>query len=261
MSAWTRITTEQRGHVYLIGLNRPEKLNAADEQMLQEISLAYGELDKNPQLRVGLVFAHGDHFTAGLDLNDVGPKLASGALAMVPEGGLDPWGMSTRQVSKPVVMAIQGTCFTLGVELALASEIIVAAENARFAQLEVTRGILPFGGGTIRFPQAAGWSNAMRYLLTGESFDANEAMRMNLVTEVVAAGQEFNRALELATRIAEQAPLAVQATLASARGMTPEADREKLMVVDRLKKLMKTNDVQRGMQAFVSKTPAKFEGD
>ncbi|MEY3624642.1 MAG: hypothetical protein RL696_23, partial [Actinomycetota bacterium] len=121
MSTWTRITTEQRGHVYLIGLNRPEKLNAADEQMLQEISLAYGELDKNQQLRVGLVFAHGDHFTAGLDLNDVGPKLASGALAMVPEGGLDPWGMSTRQVSKPVVMAIQGTCFTLGVELALAS--------------------------------------------------------------------------------------------------------------------------------------------
>ncbi|MEY3625011.1 MAG: hypothetical protein RL696_392, partial [Actinomycetota bacterium] len=113
----------------------------------------------------------------------------------------DPWGMSTRQVSKPVVMAIQGTCFTLGVELALASEIIVASENARFAQLEVTRGILPFGGGTIRFPQAAGWSNAMRYLLTGDSFDATEAMRMNLVNEVVAAGQEFNRALELATRI------------------------------------------------------------
>ena len=96
MSMKTRITTETRGHVFLIGLNRPDKMNAADEQMLHELSLAYGELDRNPDLRVGLVFAHGDHFTAGLDLNDVGPKLAAGNLQMVPEGGLDPWGMVTQ---------------------------------------------------------------------------------------------------------------------------------------------------------------------
>ncbi len=80
----TRITLETQGHVLLIGLNRPEKLNAADEQMLHELSLAYGQLDTDPNLRVGLVFAHGDHFTAGLDLQDVGPKLAAGKLQMVP---------------------------------------------------------------------------------------------------------------------------------------------------------------------------------
>jgi enoyl-CoA hydratase/carnithine racemase len=259
MSTTTKITLEVRDHILLIGLNRPEKLNAADEEMLHGLALAYGQLDADPNLWVGLVFAHGDHFTAGLDLMDVGPKLAAGKLTMVPEGGLDPWGMSTRQVAKPVVMAIRGTCFTLGVELALASEIVIAATDSKFAQLEVARAILPFGGGTIRFPRAAGHANALRYLLTGESFGAQEALRMNLVTEVVEPGQEFDRALELAQAIAAQAPLAVQATLASARAS--DTDAEKQEVFRRLGKLMQTKDVQRGLEAFMTKQPARFEGN
>lgn len=260
MSMATRVTTETRGHVFLIGLNRPEKMNAADEQMLHELSLAYAELDKNPDLWVGLVFAHGDHFTAGLDLHDLGPKMATGKMTMVPKGGLDPWGMTTRQVSKPVVMAIQGTCYTLGIELALASEIVVASENSKFAQLEVSRGILPFGGATLRFPKAAGWSGAMRYLLTGDTFDAETALKMRIVTELVPSGTQFDRALELANRIADQAPLAVQQTLDSARAIYSE-EREKLALASRLSKLMVTNDVQRGMQAFATKTKAEFEGN
>ena len=260
MSTATRITTEVRGHIFLIGLNRPEKLNAADEQMLQELSLAYGELDSNPDLWVGVVHAHGDHFTAGLDLHDLGTKMATGKMTLVPKGGIDPWGMTTKQVSKPVVMAIQGTCFTLGIELALASEIVIAAENSKFAQLEVSRGILPFGGATLRFPNAAGWSQAMRYLLTGDSFDAEQAREMRVVTEVVPVGLQLDRALELAQKIADQAPLAVQQTLDSARAIYSD-DREKLMLASRLGVLMKTNDVQRGMQAFATKTKAKFEGN
>jgi len=227
MSKTTKVTLEVRDHILLIGLNRPEKLNAADEEMLHGLSLAYGQLDADPNLRVGLVFGHGDHFTAGLDLMDVGPKLAAGKLSLVPEGGLDPWGMSTRQVRKPVVMATRGTCFTLGVELALASEVVIAASDSKFAQLEVARAILP--------------------------------LRMNLVTEVVEPGQEFERALELAGRIAAQAPLAVQATLASGRNADTEAERQK--VFERLASLMQTNDVQRGLQAFMTKQPAKFEGN
>lgn len=260
MSEATRITTEVRGHLFLIGLNRADKLNAADEQMLHELSHAYAELDKNPNLRVGVVHAHGDHFTAGLDLHDLGPKMAEGKMTLVPKGGLDPWGMTTKQVSKPVVMAIQGTCFTLGVELALASEVVIAAENCRFAQLEVSRGILPFGGATLRLPKAAGWSKAMRYLLTGDSFDAEQALDMRVVTEVVPLGQQLERAIEIAERIAEQAPLAVQQTLESARAVYSE-EREKLTLASRLGKLMVTKDVQRGMQAFATKTKAKFEGN
>jgi enoyl-CoA hydratase/carnithine racemase len=259
MSPSTKITLETRGHVLLIGLNRPDKLNAADLEMLQSLSMAYGQLDSDPNLRVGLVHAHGDHFTAGLDLMDIGPKMASGQLNLVPEGGLDPWGIATKQVSKPVVMAIRGTCYTLGVELALVSDIVVAADDAKFAQLEVSRGILPFGGGSFRFPKAAGWSNAMRYLLTGDSFGAQDAHRFNLVTEVVEVGQELDFALELAIKIANQAPLAVQATLASARAGDTAQEKAQLMI--RLGKLMQSNDVRRGMEAFMTKQPAKFEGN
>ena len=242
----------------MIGLNRVEKMNAADEELLTELSLAYGELDRNPELRVGLVFAHGDHFTAGLDLIDLGPKLATGNLQLVPEGGLDPWGVTTRQVSKPVVMAIQGTCYTLGVELALASDIVVAAENSKFAQLEVARGIMPFGGATLRFGRVAGHANAMRYLLTADSFDAQEAHRLGLVTEVVAVGEQLERAMALAERISAQAPLAVQATLASARA-NPETEAAEIM--PRLGALLRTKDVQRGLEAFMTRQPAKFEGN
>ncbi|MEK9536259.1 MAG: crotonase/enoyl-CoA hydratase family protein [Aquiluna sp.] len=255
----TKITTEQIGHIYKIGLNRPEKMNAADEQLLHELSLAYGELDRNPELWVGVVHAHGDHFTAGLDLFDVGPKMQRGKLQMVPEGGLDPWGIQSHQVKKPVVMATRGTCYTLGVELALASEIVVAASDSKFGQLEVSRAILPFGGGTIRLPRVAGHAKAMQYLLTGDRWGAQEALEMGMINEIVEPGQELDRAMEFAQKIADQAPLAVQATLESARNADTEA--EKKLLLGRLGQLMQTKDVARGMKAFVTKKPAKFKGN
>lgn len=255
----SKVTTEKVGHVLKIGLNRPDKMNAADEEMLHQLALAYGELEKEKELRVGLVFAHGDHFTAGLDLFDVGPKMQTGKLQLVPEGGIDPWGIQTKQVSKPVVMATRGTCFTLGVELALASDIVIAASDSKFAQLEVARAILPFGGGTIRLPKVAGHAKAMQYLLTGDSFGVNEALAMGMINEIVEPGQELARAMQFAEKIASQAPLAVQATLASARNADSENEKQQLFI--RLGNLMATKDVERGMQAFISKQPAQFEGN
>lgn len=255
----SKVTTEKVGHVLKIGLNRPDKMNAADEELLHGLALAYGELEKDKELRVGLLFAHGDHFTAGLDLFDVGPKMQSGKLQLVPEGGIDPWGIQTKQVSKPVVMAIRGTCFTLGVELALASDIVIAASDSKFGQLEVARGILPFGGGTIRLPKVSGHAKAMQYLLTGETFSAQDALQMGMINEVVAPGEEIVRAMEFAQKIAEQAPLAVQATLASSRNSDTENEKKQLFI--RLNQLMSTKDVERGMQAFISKQPAQFEGN
>jgi enoyl-CoA hydratase/carnithine racemase len=261
MNATSKVTVEQKGHVLLIGLNRPEKLNAADMEMLQELALAYGKLDSDPELRVGLVFAHGDHFTAGLDLADVAPRLNADGLAMVPEGGLDPWGIQSKPVSKPVVIAIQGTCFTLGVELALNSEVIIASENAKFAQLEVARGILPFGGATKRMPRTAGWANAMRYLLTGDSFDAATALRLGIVNEVVPVGAEKDRAFEIAEKIAAQAPLAVQATLASARSALLDESAEDAFIGKRLARLAASKDARRATEAYLSKSPVTFEGN
>ena len=257
----TRITVERDGHVLLIGFNRPEKRNAADMQLLEELSLAYGELQRDPGLRAGFVFAHGDHFTGGLDLADVAPRIGPDGLDIVPEGGLNPWQVSGERLTKPVVIALHGTCLTLGIELALASDIVIAAESTTFGQIEVARGILPFGGATIRFPRAVGWGNAMRWILTGDTFDAAEAHRIGLVQEVVPHGEQFDRGLELAQRVAAQAPLAVQAALANAHRAIREGDAPaEAGLQPELVRLAGSEDAAIGMQAFVSRKPAEFVG-
>jgi len=256
-----KVLVEQRGYVLLIGFNRADKYNAADMELLEQLSAAYGKLDADPNLRVGLVYAVGDHFTAGLDLADVAPRLNAQGLSLVSEGGIDPWGIQTRSCSKPVVVAIQGTCFTLGVELALNSEVVIASDDSVFSQLEVSRGILPFGGASKRMPRSAGWSNAMKYLLTGEKFNAQEAHRLGIVTEVVAKGSQFDRALEIANKIAAQAPLAVQATLASARASLTDEAAEDEFVGKRLARLSATNDARKAMESYLSKQPVEFEGN
>src|SRR5262249_56738626 len=129
----------------------------------------------------------------------------------------DPLAGGAPPVPKPVVMAVAGIAFTLSIELALASDIVVAAEGVRFRQLEIGRGIVPFGGATFRAPAQLGWGNAMRFLLTAEEFGATEALRIGLVQEVVPPGKHVERARAIAALIAKQAPLGVRATLANAR--------------------------------------------
>jgi len=257
----TRVTVAREGHVLLIGLDRPDKRNAADWRVLQQLTLAYGELDRDPELRAGLVFGHGDHFSAGLDLEDVARHIGPTGLDLVPEGGIHPWGMDGRPVSKPVVLAVQGTCLTLGVELALASDIVVAADSTRFGQIEVRRGILPFGGATTRFAARAGWGDAMRWMLTGDSFDAVEALRIGLVQEVVPHGEQYERGLALAQTIAAQAPLAVQATLANARLAVREGvAAAEARLQSELVRLASTEDAAIGLKAFAERSTAEFVG-
>ncbi|QNE34844.1 crotonase/enoyl-CoA hydratase family protein [Leifsonia shinshuensis] len=256
-----KILTERRGHVLLIGLNRPEKRNAADYELLNALAEAYGELDRDPELRVGVVHAIGDHFTGGLDLADVGPRIGPEGLSFIGDSGVDPWGVSGPRVRKPVVVAVQGTCLTLGIELILAADVAVAARSTTFAQIEVARGILPFGGATIRFPRAAGWGNAMRYILTGDPFDAAEAYRMGLVQQVVDDGAQLDAALAIADRIAAQAPLAVQATLANAVIAVRDGDAAaEAALQPELVRMAGSEDARIGMQAFLTRTPAEFVG-
>lgn len=256
-----RILTERQGHVLLIGLNRPDKRNAADAELLAALSGAYGELEREEDLRVGLVYAVGNHFTGGLDLADIGPRITAGGLDFVPDGGINPWQTDRTALTKPVVIAVQGTCLTLGIELILASDIAIAAESTTFGQIEVSRGILPFGGATIRFPRAVGWGNAMRWILTGDRFDAAEAHRIGLVQEVVPDGEQFARALELAQRVAAQAPLAVQATLANARLAIREGDAAaEAALQPNLAKLAGSEDAAIGMQAFLTRSEPTFVG-
>jgi enoyl-CoA hydratase/carnithine racemase len=253
------IGLERRGHVLMIGIDRPAKRNAFDLPMWDALCRAYGELERDGELRVGVLHALGDHFTAGLDLPQWAPVLAGGKFP-IPEGGIDPLGLTSR-VSKPLVCAVQGICLTLGIELLLATDIRLAARSARFAQIEIKRGIYPVGGATLRFPREVGWANAMRWLLTGDEFDAMEAHRIGLVQEVTDPGAELARAVAIAEVIAQQAPLAVYATLAAGRHALPraEADAGARLWTD-LARLMETEDMQEGMRAFVERRPGRFRG-
>ncbi|AWL29673.1 crotonase/enoyl-CoA hydratase family protein [Acinetobacter defluvii] len=255
-----KVSREIRGHIFLIGLDRANKRNAFDSHMIQDLSLALTEYENNPELRCAVIFAHGDHFTAGLDLVELQPKLAEGIFSFSDET-VNPWGTVGRQRTKPLVTAVQGYCYTAGIELMLNSDIVVANENTQFTQIEVQRGILPFGGATVRFIQAAGWAKAMKYVLTGDLFYAQTAYEMNLVTEVVEGNNQLIRAIELAERIAQVAPLAVQAALKSAHQaflQSPEAAFANLQGL--LNPLLSSEDAQEGVNAMLERRAPQFKG-
>lgn len=255
------ITLERDGQVLLIGLNRPEKRNAFNRAMLADLSLAYGLLERDDELRAGVLFAHGDHFTTGLDLADVAPAFATGE-NLIADGGADPLRLAGRWTT-PVVAAAHGTTMTIGIELLLAADIRVASADARFSQLEVRRGIYPVGGATLRFPREAGWGNAMRWMLTGESFDATEAHRIGVVQELAAdAAGALSRAQAIAQSIATgAAPLAVRATIESAHQARDAGDDvAAAALVPRLQGLFQTADVAEGIQSFVERRDAVFTG-
>jgi len=259
MSDAPTVTTEIRDHVFLIGLDRADKLNSFDVRMLRELAEAYAAYEANDELWCAVLFGHGDHFTSGLVLNEVGPAVASGQPLF--SGGVDPLDLTEPRRSKPVVCAVKGWCLTIGIELLLASDIRVAAAGTRFRQMEVNRGIMPFGGATLRFPQLAGWGNAMRWLLTGDEFDAAEAERIGLVQEVTPAGKELERAIELAEHVAACAPMAVQATRRSALRtveLGPGAAKANLM--NDARALMSSEDAAEGVRSFIERRPARFRG-
>ncbi|MFT6399236.1 MAG: enoyl-CoA hydratase/carnithine racemase [Bradymonadia bacterium] len=256
-----RITTELAGNVFRIGLDRPAKYNAFDLQMLSELAEAYTEFEDTPEARCALLFAPGKHFTAGLDLAEVGPAVARGD-ALFPEGAVDPLNLFGRRRKKPVVVAVQGYCFTIGMELALAADIVVAAANTTFGQIEVQRGIMPFGGATLRMHEQCGWGNAMRYLLTGDKFDGVEAHRIGFVQELRDSADEVReRGNELAATVAAQAPLAVVASRMSARLACEEGAAAAVSVLmTEARELMTTNDASEGVRSFIERRAAKFTG-
>ena len=253
-----RITTERHDHVLLIGLDRVAKRNAFDRPMLNALGLAYSELEYGDDLRCGVLFAHGDHFTAGLELTQFASTLGQ---FDHPEGAIDPLGLTDPHLTKPMIYAVQGICLTIGIELMLAADIRIAASNARFAQIEIKRGLFPFGGATIRFVRETGWGNAMRYLLTGDEFNAAEALRIGFVQEVVEPGQQLARATELAQTVAAQAPLGVRATLASARLAVTEGEKAAIQrFLPDLQSLMQSEDIKEGIQSFIERRQANFKG-
>lgn len=254
------VSRYKKDHIYFIGLNRPAKRNAFNNEMRIQLSHALAEMENDPDIRCGILFAHGEHFTGGLDLIEVGGAIKQGDMG-IPEGGLDWKGFYTEQRTKPLLCVIQGWCLTLGIEIVLASDIRIASETTKFSQMEIARGIYPFGGATIRFPREIGWGNAMRWILTGDTFDVNEAHRIGLVQEITENGQQMQRAYEIAMMICEQSPLGVQTTLkASVEAMRHGEIEASKKLLPHLLALMDTEDAVEGNKSFIEKRKAVFVG-
>lgn len=244
-------------HVLEVVMDRTEKRNAFTPKLMAELGEAYTRLDEDPDLWVGVLGFAGDHTTAGLDM----PLFfgAGGGLD-IAEGSVDPFGLA-RRLTKPLVVAIQGICFTAGIEMALAGDIIVAAEGTRLSQLEPRRGLAAIGGATFRFTERAGWGNAMYHLLLADEFDAAEALRIGLVQEVVPDGTALDRANELAAMIARNAPLAVQATKANARLALEQGNRAAIAELGAMHAgLAASEDFAEGVTSFIERRDATFTG-
>lgn len=248
-------------HVLEIKIDRPEKLNALSPEMYRDIGLAYAKLDRDPDLRVGLLHAEGKHFTAGIELDKWAPIFAEARSFPVHEGALDLFGLSTPKCGKPIVIAVQGYCYTWGVEALLNTDVRIAAEDTRFAMLQVKRGIYPCGGATLRLPQQMGWANAQKYLLSGDSWSAAEAHRLGLVQEIVPAGDQYRAARAMADKIAAAAPLGVSAILKSSRlAMTEGEAVAARRLFDDMIPVMRSEDAREGVQSFLERREANFKG-
>jgi len=212
-----KVAVERRGAVLLIGIDRQQAQNRVDAPIQIGLGKAYYQLDHDDGLRAAVLYGVGPDFCLGSDLAAFAAAQAAGVLPPKDPDFINPVGIKPPYRAKPVVVAVQGGTKYLGHELFLAADIRVAASDSVFSQGEVARGIFAGGGGTVRFPREVGWANAMRYMLTGDEWGADEARRLGLVQEITPPGKQLDRALELATKIAAAAPLGIKATLASSR--------------------------------------------
>ncbi|MET0179714.1 MAG: crotonase/enoyl-CoA hydratase family protein [Novosphingobium sp.] len=213
------VLVERRGHVAIITLNRPEARNACNQAVWLGVGQALDEADADPEVRVVVITGAGDKsFCAGADL-----KAISQGQRVVPE---DPakaaWGFAgivNHPISKPIIAAVNGAALGGGSEIALASDLVVAAEGARFGLPEVKVGLIAAAGGVFRLPRQVPIKQAMEMILTGEPIDARRALELGLVNRVVPQDELMSTALALADKIAANAPLAVQASKRIALGI------------------------------------------
>lgn len=253
-----RVRHERHDHILKIVIDNPRKRNAFSPEMMEELSEAFTVLDRDDSLWVGVLCAEGDHFTAGLDMPGFfGPKAVR---LNRPAGNIDPFALENR-CRKPIVTAIQGICFTIGIEIMLAGDIVVAADDARLCQMESKRGIAPLGGAHFRFITRAGWGNAMYHLFLCDEFTAAEAYRIGMVQEVVPAGQQVARAMELALAISRNAPLGIQVTKEAGLKYIEGGEQAAIDAIPAIRdRVLDSEDAKEGIQSFVERRAAVFSG-
>jgi len=246
--------------VLLIGIDRAEAQNRVDVATFSALGQAYYEFEHDDGLRAAVLYGKGPDFSQGLDLASWGAALRAGPFQAPPKF-IDPIGTSGPERSKPLLVAVQGHVTRIAHELFLAADVRIAAQDTVFNQGEVTAASFPGGGATIRFVREAGWGNAMRYMLTGADWRADEAYRMGLVQEITAPGKHVERAIALAKEIAVAAPLGVRTTLASARRALSESEKLALATLQPdFARVLRSDDRQEYLRALQEKRAPVYVG-
>jgi enoyl-CoA hydratase/carnithine racemase len=249
------------GSILLIGIDRQGSQNRIDPSTFIGLGRAYYLLDHDQALRVGVLYAQGPDFVTGLDPTAWDPFLRAGRFNPGTREFIDPVGTVPPRREKPLVVAVQGKTQTVGHELFLAADVRVAAGDTVFSQEEVTRGHFPAGGATIRFVREAGWGNAMRYMLTGDEWGAEDAYRLGLVQYVTPPGRQLDRAIEVARKIAAAAPLGIRATLGSAhRALSDGQEAAFAALYAELGRLAQSEDHQEYFRALQEKRAPAYRG-
>ena len=253
-----QIRTELDGRVLRIVVDNVRKRNAFVPEMMASLSAALTAFDRDDELWVAVLCAAGEHTTAGLDM----PKFFGPAAVRVetPDDALDPFALKRRTL-KPVIAVVQGMTLTIGIEMMLAADIVIAADTARFCQMESKRGIAPLAGAHFRFLQRTGWGNAMYHLMLCDEFDAQRALQLGLVQEVVPFGKHIDRAMEIAHLIAKNAPIGLRAMKEAALRYVETGEAAAIAAIPRIReRVFATEDAKEGMRSFVERREARFVG-
>ena len=262
------VLVEKEDHVLTVTLNRPEKKNCVNSEVMCRLCDAWIQLDEDPEIRVAILTGTGDTFCAGMDLSEI-PKLRTGKpendwMKRVMENQnmmMDCW-LKTYRPTKPVILAAEGFARAGGTEILQGTDIRVAGESAMFGVTEVQRGLFPMAGSAVRLRRQIPYAVAAEMLLAGEDLPARRAYELGLINHVVPDGQALAKAREIATRIATNGPLAVAGILATLRATEtlPEEEAFKIEMQNGLKVMM-SKDAAEGPRAFLEKRPPVFKGE